>query len=174
VGLSLVLSACSGLPGLLSPKENADTLPFNDSSQHDGISPTQAFASSSIPAGTAIVIELQSSLSSAACHSGEQFQAVLNEPILVQGRILIQSGSAITGRILAAKASEARTPGYLRLTLSSVVLKGKAVDVHTSTVFSKGRHWLHLNIGSGAANEVRFSTGRRLTFRLIEPLPLQG
>ena len=170
----LLLAACSRQPVLLSPKENPQSLPFNDSSHSDGISPTQAFDSASIPAGTAIVIRLQASLSSADSHSGEQFEAVLDGPVVIGGQTLVPSGTAITGRVLVAKASEPHAPGYLRLTLSSVLLNGKAVDVHTSSLFSKGGPREHPGSESGSANDVQFSTGRRLTFRLIQTLPPPG
>lgn len=188
VGLALMLfPACSRQPGLLSPKGNAQAnpLPFDNPSHGAGISPTQAFASTAIPAGTAIVIRLQSSLSSAESRSGDQFQAVLEEPIVVQGQTLAPSGTAITGRVLQAKASAPREPGYLRLTLSALVMDGKAMDLHTSSVFSKGvprersRSASSAELrrdpaGSAVTNDVQFSTGRRLTFRLIQPLPVQG
>jgi hypothetical protein len=174
LGLGLLLSACSGQPGFLPPKDDPKSLPFNDSSHSDGISPTLAFTSSSIPAGTVVAIRLRSALSSAGLHSGDPFQAVLDGPLVIQGQTLAPSGTAITGRVLAARASEPHAPGYLRLTLSTVILNGKAVDVHTSSVFCKGGLREYLNSGSGAANDVQFSTGRRLTFRLIQPLPLQG
>jgi len=187
VGLALMwFPCCSRQPGLLPPKENAQNnpLPFDNPAHSAGISPTQAFASTAIPAGTAIMIRLQSSLSSAESRSGDHFQAVLEEPIVVQGQTLAPSGTAITGRVLEAKASEPRAPGYLRLTLSSLVLNGKAMDVHTSSVFSKGGPREHPRSASSAesppnptgktgTNEIQFSTGRRLTFRLIQPLPLQ-
>jgi hypothetical protein len=176
LGLVLTLvPACSRQPGLLAPTEKAQSpLPFDSSSHNDGISPTQAFASNSIPAGTAIVIRMQSPLSSAKAHLGDQFRAVLEEPIIVQGQTLASSGTEITGRVVAAKVSEPREPGYLRLTLSSLVLNGKAVAVHTSSVFSKGGPREHPRLGSTVTNDIRFSTGRRLTFHLIQPLPLQG
>jgi hypothetical protein len=182
VGLALMLfPACSRQPGLLSAKENArsNPLPFDNPPHRAGISPTQAFASISIPAGTRIVILLQSSVSSAESRSGDQFQAVLEEPIVVQGQTLAPSGIAITGRVVEAKASEPREPGYLRLTLSAVVMDGKAIEVHTSSVFSKGgprerpRSTPSAELPAGT-NDVQFSTGRRLTFRLLQPLPLQG
>lgn len=177
LGLALILvPACSRQPGLLLPADNPPTkpLPFDSSSHSDGISPTQAFASTSIPAGTTIVIRLQSPLSSVKAQLGDQFQAVLEEPIVVQGQTLAPSGTGITGRVLAAKVSEPRAPGYLRLTLSSIVVNGKPVEVHTSSVFSKGGPREHLRSGPAAANDIQFSTGRRLTFRLLQPLPLQG
>lgn len=176
LGLVLMLApACSHQPGFL-PQENAPTkaLPFDNPSHSDGISPTQTFASNSIPAGTAIVIRLQSPLSSAKAHLGDQFQVVLQEPIIVEGQILAPSGTAIMGRISAARVSDPHEPGFLRLTLSSMVLNGKAVDVHTSSVFCKGGPREHPRSGSTTARDVHFSTGRRLTFHLIQPLPLPG
>jgi|HubBroStandDraft_4_1064222.scaffolds.fasta_scaffold148008_1 hypothetical protein len=176
LGLALTLFlACSRQPGLLSSPQSTQTspLPFDNPSHSDGISPTQAFASTSIPAGTEIVIRLQSSLSSAESQAGDQFQAVLDGPILVQGQTLVPIGAAITGRVLVAKASGPRERGYMRLTLSSLVLGDKAVDVHTSSLFSKGGP-SRITKGSAAANDVQFSTGHRLTFRLIQPLPLPG
>jgi hypothetical protein len=179
VGLWMLFPACSRQRGLLPPKQNAQSnpLPFDNPSHSAGIYPTQAFASTSIPAGTAIMIRLQSSLSSADSHSGDQFQAVLEEPIVVQGQALAASGTAITGRVLEARACEPPAPGYLRLTLSAVVMNGKAMDLHTSSVFSKGdpreqpRSAASAELAAGT-KDVQFSTGRRLTFRLIQPLPL--
>lgn len=176
LGLAVLLvAACSHQPGIIAPQEDAQTkpLPFNRPSHDDGISPTQAFAFSSMPAGTAVVIRLQSPLSSAKAHLGDHFEAVLEEPIVVQGQTLAASGTEVTGRVLAAKASQPRQPGYVRLTLSSIFLKGKALDLHTSSVFSKGGQGEHLKSGA-AANDIKFSTGQRLTFHLIQPLPLQG
>jgi hypothetical protein len=158
------------------PADNPQTkpLPFDSSAHNDGISPTQAFASTSIPAGTAIVIRLQSPLSSVQARLGDTFQGVLEEPIMVQGQTLAPSGTGITGKVLAAKVSGPREPGYLRLTLSSIVLNGKPVEMHTSSVFSKGGRREHLLSGTTATNDTQFSTARRLTFRLLQPLPPQG
>ncbi len=175
VGLAwLLFPACSRQPISVPPKENTQSVPFGNSSQSDGISPTQAFASAPTPAGTAIVIQLQASLSSAESHSGDQFQAILEEPIVVQGQTLAPRGTAITGKVLAAKASEKHSPGFLRLTLSSMLLNGKSLDVHTSSLFYKGGLRENSKSGSRPVNDVQFSTGRRLSFRLIQALSLQG
>jgi hypothetical protein len=176
VGIALLFSACSRQPGLVSPAENPPSkLPFDNSPLGAGISPTKAFASISIPSGTAIEIQLQSSLSSRESHPGDEFQAVLSGPIVVQGQTLAESGAAITGKVLAAKACRPGEPGYLRLTLSSVVLNGKAEDVHSSSLFCKGgaRDRFSSEAAAGT-NDVHFSTGRRLTFRLIQPVPVHG
>jgi hypothetical protein len=185
LGLGLILfPACSSHSGLLSQKESAQTspLPFDNPSRSNGISPTQAFASTSVPAGTTVVIRLESSLSSLSAHAGDQFQAVLDEAIVVQGQPLVPGGTAITGKVLAARASERQAAGYLRLALATVVLNGRAVEVHSSSLFAKGGLRERAGSASSAqlppsatadAKELRFSTGHLLTFRLIQPLPLQ-
>jgi hypothetical protein len=169
----LLLSACSRQPKSFSPQENVQSPPFGNFSHSNGVSPTQAFASSSIPAGTAIIVQLQSPLSSAKARLGDQFQAVLDEPIVIQGQTLAPNGTEIMGRVLAAKFSGPHEPGYLRLTVSSMVLNGKAVHVHASSVFAKGGPREPARSGS-TAKDVQFSTGRRLTFHLIQPVPVQG
>jgi len=176
LGLALMLcAACARQPESRSSNANAqNALPFDTTSRSDGISPTQAFASISIPAGTAIAIRLQSSLSSAESHSADQFEAVLDDPIVVQGKTLAPTGAAITGTVLEARSCGPREPGYLRVTLSSLVLNGKTVEVHTSSLFAKGGARKLVRSGARPANDVQFSTGRRLTFRLIQPLPIQG
>jgi len=183
VGLVLMLcSSCSRQPAVLPPQENAQSLPFNDSAHSDGISPTQAFASNTIPAGTVVVIRLQSPLSSAESHAGDEFRAVLEEPIVVQSQTLAPGGIEVTGKVLAAKGSGPREPGYLRLTLSSLILDGKAVDIHTSSVFSKGNSQRQSRPLSSSGllhdpertTDIQFSTGRRLTFRLIQSFSPRG
>lgn len=178
VGVTLLLSACSrqlgSFPASPAKPEAHSPLPFDGSSHSNGISPTEAFASASIPVGTVLVIRLESFLSSAGSQPGDQFQAVLDGPLVVQGQTLAPSGTAITGTVLAAQSSRPHEPGYLRLTLSTAVLNGKTLDLHTSSVFSKGGSRSHPISGSGAAYEIKFSTGRRLTFRLVQPLPLGG
>jgi hypothetical protein len=172
--LALVtLPACSRQPQLLSGKESPQSLPFNNFSQSGGISPTQAFGSTSIPDGTVIVVRLQSSLSSAEAHSGDQFDARMDGPIVLQGQTLAPSGTVVTGRVLVAKASTRGEPGYLRLTLSSVILNNKALDVHTSSVFAKGDSRERPKSAALSSPDVQFSTDRRLAFRLIQALPLQ-
>jgi len=167
----LLLSACSCQSTHVSPGSNAQpALPFDASSQATGTSPTQDFgAPVAIPAGTVIDVRLESVLSSEGSHSGDQFNAALDEPLIVDGHTFAANGAAIIGRVLTAKGGAPGRPGYLRLTLSSVMLGGKMVDLHTSSLFAKGHR-----LGVGVRHDVQFSTGRRLTFRLLTPLPLPG
>ncbi len=180
-------AACSRQLGVLSSSGDHHPdheLPFDRTSEANGISPTQALASVTIPAGTPIGVVLSSQLSSSAAHPGDTFQATLNEPITVRGQILAPRGAVITGRVIAAKIGDSRHAGYLRITLSSIVLNGKALDLHTSGVFAKGTAGTHqkradvsdADLGlhdSLSSVDAKFSTGRRLSFRLVQPLTVE-
>ena len=107
-----------------------------------------------IPAGTPIGIRLQNSISSASATSGDHFDAVIDEPVVVDGTVVIPKGANATGRVVAAKSSgRLHDPGYLRLALTSVTVNGKDVPVQTSSIFAKGASHKNRNlamIGGGA------------------------
>ena len=109
---------------------------------------------SSLPAGTPLTIRLQSGVSSASSHSGDTFDAVLDEPVIIQGQTVVPRGATVTGRVVEAKASgHLQDPGYLRLTLDKISISGKAVAVQTSSLFVKGGSHEKRNlemIGGGA------------------------
>jgi hypothetical protein len=158
--LVLVLAwaaGCSRQPGVQGSEENAaneQQLPFDRAADKGGISPTGSITPQGIPAGTPVTIRLQSSLSSAASRSGDSFDAVLDEPIIVDGQTVAPRGAAITGRVVAAKASgHLQDPGYLRLTLTSISVNGKSLPLQTSSLFAKGGSHEKRNlamIGGGA------------------------
>jgi hypothetical protein len=107
-----------------------------------------------IPAGTPIGIRLQNSISSASATSGDHFDAVVDEAVVIDGQVVIPKGANATGRVVAAKSSgRLHDPGYLRLALSSVTMNGKEVPVQTSSIFAKGSSHKKRNlamIGGGA------------------------
>jgi hypothetical protein len=216
VGLGLVVAlGCdrsSSVPMVASEASSAPEdgrLPFDREAQKDGISPTSAVIppGAQIPAGTPVVVRIQSSISSATAVSDGKFEAVLDEPIVVKDQVLAARGTAVIGRVVEARrVAQMQAPGYLRLALSSIALNGKQTVVRTSSNFLKGAGPVHrrttIPIGSDgsmisavaiggapslgnamtAANatesviaiprDVTVSQGRRLTFRLIEPVPL--
>lgn len=107
-----------------------------------------------IPAGTPIGVRLQNSISSASATSGDHFDAVIDEAVVVAGQVVIPKGANATGRVVAAKSSgRLHDPGYLRLALSSVSVNGKDVPVQSSSIFAKGASHKKRNlamIGGGA------------------------
>jgi hypothetical protein len=75
---------------------------------------------------------------------------------VIEGQTAISRGAAVTGRILAAKASgRLHDPGYLRIALVSLNVEGKPVAIETSSIFAKGgshekRNWAMIGGGTGA------------------------
>ena len=107
-----------------------------------------------IPSGTPVTVRLLSSVSSATSRSGDQFDATLDEPIVVDGKTIAREGTQVTGRVVAARRSGRLShPGYLRIALSSLTVNGKAVPVQSSSVMLAGGSHKKRNlawIGGGA------------------------
>ena len=188
----LLLAGCAQQAGNLSPNDNAASarsLPFDRTPDNAGRPATANLADPAIPAGTAMVIRLQAPISSARAHTGDGFQGVLDEPVVLANRVVLANGTEVRGSVLAAKPGEPQEAGYLRLTLHSILLGDKTLDIHTSSLFAKGSvaektgaqnrshaaledvaSRLSLEDASYAQRDVKFSTARRLTFRLLKPV----
>jgi len=149
--LALLFGAgCAKAPSSVeAADENSQQLPFDQGSGHGWFgsrSPVQV----TIPAGTPLEVRMQSSVSSATASAGQEFEAVLDEPLVVNGKTVAARGVDVTGPVIAARHSgRLHDPGYLRITLN-----GKAVPVETSSIFVQGgshekRDWAM--IGGGTA-----------------------
>lgn len=156
---ALVLLAGCGMvssnPQAATPDPNSGSAaPFSSRAESAlGIKPD--VPAITIPAGTLIGVRLQSSISSASATSGDHFDAVIDEAVVVDGQVVIPKGANATGRVVAAKSSgHLKDPGYLRLALSSVTVNGKDVPVQSSSIFAKGASHKKRNvvmIGGGTA-----------------------
>ncbi len=125
----------------VAPPSNSEHLPFDRQARADGISPSSTVIPPGvrIPTGTPIYIRLQSAIASATAQSGDTFQALLVDPIVVNGQTLAERGASVTGRVMEAKAGDFATPGYLRLALNSIAIHGKSSAVQSSSNFLKGK-----------------------------------
>jgi hypothetical protein len=174
--LALALVGCSRQPSVAAANPatgGGQQLPFDRVSDNQGISPTGELTLSGIPAGTPISVQLRSSLSSALAKTGDHFEGVLDQSIIVQGQAVAARGASVSGRVVAAIPGDERGPGYLRLTLSVIAINGKTVPVLTSSFFAKGVSNENPTATSKSdARDVTFSTGRRLTFRVAQVVPL--
>ena len=115
----------------------------------------------SIPAGSLLTVRLKVPLV-AVSGSQESFEAVLDEPVSVDGNILIPRGAIVSGEVEAAHVSNTKPDrGYVRLALNSLRVDGVAVPIQTASLFARQP--------SGADADpvaIRLESGRRLTFRL--------
>lgn len=135
-----------------------------------------------LPSGTLLTVQLEGSLSTATARVGDAFTASVAAPLTIDGDTLIQRGTAVTGRVESAQSQPGHPglvpgSGYFRLTLSSITVEGRPIELQTSSLFARGT--LQPSNISASANPsdlrsggVRVQKGRPLTFRLTAPVTL--
>ena len=158
--LSTSAGANSGdASGSTATAENNPTLKTRSTAQPTTNDPdTVAAASLVIPAGTSITIRLQDSLSSRYSVPGQRFEALLDEPIVVDDHAVLPVGSLVTGHVTSARRSgRLRHPGEIALTLDSVTIGDRRVPVQTSSLVARGGShkkrnlaWIGGGTGGGA------------------------
>ena len=184
LGLSLACDHATGIPSddLVRPS-GSQPAPFrHESPSHanPAFGPPR-FAGGRLPVGTALTIRLRTAISSAGSHTGDTFEARLDDPVVIEDQELASRGLTLAGRVLVAKAAGGpHDPGYLRLALIALNVDGKRVPVETSSLFAKGG--MHGGRGPDstipematgtAQQDVWFSAERRLTFRLAQAVEL--
>jgi hypothetical protein len=192
--LSLLLAPACSRPAEPRPDDTAQSgqrrVPFQDSESAKGDSslsapPAQGNSlrpESSIPfrdfrglpAGTLLTVRLKRPILADGRGASEAFDAIVDEPVLVEGNTLLPRGSSVAGRVEAAHASRLkRNRGYVRLKLDSIAVAGQELPVQTLSLFVNGNADESEAGGSEASpGIIRLESGRRLTFRLAEPVLL--
>jgi hypothetical protein len=130
-----------------------------------------------LPAGTLLTVRLKNPISAEHADATAIFEAVVDQPILMEGNQLVPVGATVAGRVESARASNLkRNRGYLRLTLASIHLAGVDVPLQTSSLFVGGNAGQTqapqspVLDGQASATVVRLEKGRRLVFRLTQPV----
>ena len=190
LALLTILTGCNGV-GAQPPSssDESSALPFSGNELPE------------ISKGTPVYVRLQQSISNTSAQSGETFSAVLDEPLMVNGKIVVPEGAQVKGEVVSARKYERlHHAGYLRLTLSSITVKGKEIPIQTTSVFVEGGSFKNKNlayVGSGSGSksligeligapfgsthesnaayakgtqEVGFTSKGRLNFCLMRPL----
>ena len=123
----------------------------------------------SLPAGTLLIVRLKSPVSADNPDASGTFEAVVDEPVTIEGNTVVPRGASVAGRVESARAPGAkRDHGYVRLTLNSIDIAGKDLPLQTSSLFARGKA-----PGADATlGMITIEKGRRLTFRLSESVLL--
>jgi hypothetical protein len=88
-----------------------------------------------IPAGTVITVRLGETLSSKSSSAGQGFAATVAEPVVVDGKTVIEKGAAARGSVVDAKAmGHFKGGALLEVKLDSVTIDGKDTAVETGMV----------------------------------------
>ena len=97
--------------------------------------PPAAPGSIQLPAGTNIVVRLIDGVDSETARPGQTFAASLDEPVMIDGNVVISRGSDATLKLVDAKDSGKLTGrAELTLDLLQVRVNGQMVDVNTQTI----------------------------------------
>lgn len=122
----------------------------------------------SIPAGTLLTVRLKGALTSAAAGGSDLFEAAVDQPIVIGGNTIVPRGTKVLGKVESARISALKPErSYLRLALQTVHLGEEDVPVQTASLFARQGP-----SSDPLASTVRLEDGRRLTFRLMEPIAL--
>jgi len=101
--------------------------------------PPPAPAPIQLAAGTNLVIRMIDAVDSAKASPGQSFAAAMDEPVMVNGQTVIPRGADVVVRLLDAKDSGKLTGrAELALSLMSVKVNGRVVDINTQTINREG------------------------------------
>ncbi len=88
-----------------------------------------------IPAGTVITVRLGETLSSKSSSAGQGFSATVAEPVVVDGKSVIEKGAAARGSVVDAKSmGHFKGGALLEVRLNSVSIHGRETSVKTSMI----------------------------------------
>jgi hypothetical protein len=88
-----------------------------------------------IPQGTQITVRLGETLSSKSSSAGQGFSATVAEPLVIDGKTVIEKGASARGTVVDAKGmGHFKGGALLEVRLSSVTINGRETSVDTGMV----------------------------------------
>lgn len=112
-----------------------------------------------IPAGTRISVRTIDAIDSTKNHVGDSFQASLEEPLIVDDKVLAAKGADVYGRLEESKQTGTFTGrSELKVALTGIVVDGKTVPLVTGdyelTGKSKGASTAKRTVGGAAIGSI--------------------
>ena len=120
IALTLSVTACT------NANTAANTADKEESSGFLGLKPVPKVI---LPSGTSLHVVLQQGVGTDASSPGSQFAAVLADPIVIDGKTVLEKGGVVDVK----KAGRVKGRATLSLALTSVVHEGKTVPIETKT-----------------------------------------
>src|SRR5262245_12694517 len=105
------------------------------------LAPTTTWAQGKviIPAGTRLTVRLNEDLSTENRRKGSQFSARVGKPVMVDGRVVVPSGTMAYGKILEVERNKRIGRPKIDGTLTSLMIDGREVPIVTDTVGAEGK-----------------------------------
>jgi len=117
--------------GLVNCSASADP---NDESGGGLLSAFKPAPKITVPAGTRLRVALIDGVSSENSSPGDEFMASLAEPVVVDGKTVIEAGTKVHGRVVDAEESgRVKGRASLNLILTALDRNGKTIDLETKT-----------------------------------------
>jgi hypothetical protein len=157
LGLATMLGLAAGCN-----KGDTSTNPSTDASQQGGSQSAVSQKAApeppkpiTMPADTPITVVLSSTISSKVAKPGDEFEATVSEPVVVDGRTAIPKGAHANGTVVDAKKQGTfKGEAVLAIRLTRVEIRGKGYTISTSpyggTEKGKGKRTAVVT-GGGAA-----------------------
>jgi len=121
-------------------------------------------SSQTLPPGTLLTVRLNESINAGGPLSKEDFEAIVAEPVVVDGAMLIPRGATVVGRVQSTRISNIKPDRrYVRLILESVHSGQSEVHLQTASLYAR-----QIPAGDESDPLIHLEKGRRLTFRLTE------
>ncbi len=124
--------------GVLAACNNDPTSTSADSTKNSGATPGGIFdrirpePKVTIPVGTRIRVTLIDGVSTTNSSVGDQFLASLSEPVIVDGKMVLEKGTKVRGRVVDVEQSgRVKGRASIQLTLTEIMPNGKAVSIST-------------------------------------------
>jgi hypothetical protein len=118
-----------------------------------------------LPAGTLLTVRLKNPVLAA---ENDSFEAVVDEPVVLQGDEMIPRGTVAEGLVEFVRTSDLKPDrGLVRLALESVCLGGVDVPLKTASLFGP-----QATLKNASSSAILLEQGRRMTFRLTEKVLL--
>lgn len=112
--------------------------------------PAPAYRDITAPEGTVIPIRITESLNSETARDGQPFNGVVTHEVVHDGMVIIPAGSAVSGRVVAAKdAGHFKGHSELSLELTAVRRHGSLLNVSTDSYTVEGK-----NRGKNSAEKI--------------------
>jgi len=106
----------------------------------DSASASSSSASITIPAGMQLSVRTIDAIDSTKNQVGDPFKASLEEPVVIDGNVVIPKGADVYGRLEEAKTSGTFTgKSELRLALTGIVVNGQTVPLVTGDYDVSGK-----------------------------------
>ena len=153
VALTLIVGACGSAP---ADPETADADGAAGAAGADAAPAAPAIRELTVPAGTALRLELQSAVASDTSRPEDAVRARLREPVVVDGVTVLPAGTELTGVVTAAEQSgRVRGRASVGYRFDGLRVDGDRYDIRTAPLSheaeaTKSEDATKIAVGAGA------------------------